>query len=181
MTRGPDPTEVILSDAETRGLARLVRRHNAPQQIVLRARIIQVAETGMNNGQIGRELGLCTDTVRLWRNRWVALQFVPLEELSVEARLSDAPRSGTPGKFSAEQMAQIIVIACEDPQANGYPVTHWTPKEIVMEAVKRGVVESISERQVGRFLKRAGLETTSDPLLAQHDRKRPGGVQKTGS
>jgi putative transposase len=181
MARGPDPKEVILSDAEEKELARLVRRHNAPQQIVLRARIIQAAETGMNNQQIGCELGLCVNTVRLWRNRWVALQSVPLEELGVEARLSDAPRSGTPGKFSAEQMVQIIAIACEDPEANGYPVSHWTPKEIVIEVVKRGVVESISERQVGRFLKRGGLETAPDPLLAQHDRKRPGGIPRTGS
>ncbi len=181
MARGPDPKEVILSDAEAKELARLIRRHNTPQQIVLRSRIIQAAAAGMNNQQIGRELGWCVNTVRLWRNRWVALQAVPLGELSVEARLSDAPRSGTPGKFSAEQMAQIIAIACEDPEANGYPVSHWTPKEIVMEAVKRSVVESISERQVGRFLKRGGLETAPDPLLAQHDRKRPGGVQETGS
>lgn len=153
MTRGPDPKEVVLSDTEVRELARLVRRHNAPQQIVLRARIIQAAEMGMNNGQIARKLGLCVDTVRLWRNRWLLLQLVPLEELSVEGRLSDAPRCGSPGKFSAEQMVQIIAIACEDPETNGYPVSHWTPKEIVMEVVKRGVVESISERQVGRFLK----------------------------
>lgn len=181
MARGPNPKEIILSDEEAKELARLVRRHSTPQQIVLRARIIQTAETGMNNEQIGRELGLCVDTVRLWRNRWVALQAVPLEELSAEERLGDAPRSGAPGKFSAEQMAQIIAIACEDPQANGYPVSHWTPKEIVMEAIKRGVVERISERQVGRFLKRGGFETPPDPLLAQHDRNRPGSVQSTGS
>jgi len=181
MARGPKPEEVILSETEAEELAKLIRRHNAPQQIVLRARIIQSAEIGMNNKQISRELGLCVDTVRSWRNRWVTLQPVPLEELSVEERLGDAPRSGAPGKFSAEQMAQIIAIACEDPEANGYPVSHWTPKEIVMEAIKRGVVTSISERQVGRFLKRGGLETTPDPLLAQHDRERPGAVQRAGS
>ena len=177
MARGPTPKAVILSDEEAKELARLVRRHSTSQQIVLRARIIQIAGTGMNNEQVGRELGLCADTVRLWRNRWVGLQSVPLAELNVEERLGDAPRSGSPGKFSAEQMAQIIAIACEDPEASGYPVSHWTPKEIAMEAAKRGVVECISERQVGRFLKRGGLETPSEPLLAQHDRKRPGGVQ----
>jgi putative transposase len=104
--------------------------------------------------------------VRLWRNRWAELQHIPLDEYSVEDRLSDAPRSGSPMKFSAEQVAQIIAIACEEPEANGYPVSHWTAKEIVMEAIKRNVVGSISERQVGRFLKRGGLETASDSLLA---------------
>lgn len=169
MGRGPKPVEVILSEAEEKELGKLIRRHNTPQQIVLRARIIQAVAGGMNNAQIGRELGLTADSVRLWRKRWVKQQTIPLEEQGVEARLSDAPRSGTPGKFSAEQMAQIIAIACEDPMANGYPVSHWTAKEVAMEAVKRGVVESISERQVGRFLKRGRLASTPDPLLAQHN------------
>jgi putative transposase len=154
MARGPNPREVILSEAEATALDNLVKRHNTPQQIALRARIIQAADTGMNNQQISRELGLCVNTVRLWRDRWLEWESVPLEEVGVAERLKDAPRSGSPGKFSAEQMAQIIAIACEYPETNGYPVSHWTPKEIALEAVKRGVVESISERQIGRFLKR---------------------------
>jgi putative transposase len=153
MGRGPNPVEVNLSDEEEKGLNKLVKRHSAPQRIVLRARIIQAAAKGMNNAQIGRELKLSVDSVRLWRNRWVEQQSIPLEELKVEARLSDAARSGSPGKFSAEQLVHIIAIACEDPAASGYPGSHWTVKEIAREMVKRGVVESISERQVGRFLK----------------------------
>jgi putative transposase len=176
MARGPNPKEVILSDAEAVALTDLVKRHNTPQQIALRARIIQAAGRGMNNQQISRELGVRVNTVRLWRDRWVEWQSIPLEEVGAAERLKAAPRSGSPGKFSAEQMAQIIAIACEDPEVNGYPVSHWTPKEIVMEAVKRGVVERISERQVGRFLKRGGLETAPESLLAEHDRKRPGRV-----
>src|SRR5258708_12999690 len=72
----------------------------------------------------------------------------------IERGLADAARSGSPGKFSAEQIVQIVAVACEEPQASGYPVSHWTPKEVAQEVIKRGVVESISERQVGRFLKR---------------------------
>lgn len=174
MARGPNPKEVILSDAEAVALSDLVKRHNTPQQLALRARIIQAAGSGMNNQQISRALALCVNTVRLWRDRWLEWQSVPLEEVGAAERLKDAPRSGSPGRFRAEQLAQIIAIACEEPEANGYPVSHWTPKEIVMEAVKRGVVESISERQVGRFLKRSGLETPPESLLAEHDRKRPG-------
>jgi putative transposase len=169
MARGPKPKEVILSDAEAVAVTDLVKRHSTPQQIALRARIIQAAGTGMNNQQISRALGLCVNTVRLWRDRWLEWQSVPLEDVGAAARLKDAARSGSPGIFSAEQMAQIIALACENPEANGYPLSHWPPKEIVREAVKRGVVESISERQVGRFLKRSRLETPPESLLAQHD------------
>ncbi|WP_218639641.1 helix-turn-helix domain-containing protein [Paenibacillus sp. FSL R7-0337] len=48
---------------------------------------------------------------------------------------------------------QIVAIACEDPKVCGRPVSHWTPREVQNEAVKRGDVETISVRQVGRFLK----------------------------
>ena len=161
MARGPDPIEIILPEQEVEALEKCVRKHTTTQQIAGRARIIQAAAAGRNNAQIARELGVSIDQVRLWRRRWVEWQDMPLEEYSVEIRLSDAQRRGSPAKFSAEQVAQIIAIACEVPQDSGYPVSHWTAKELAKEAVKRGVVDSISERQVGRFLKRGGSTTTS--------------------
>lgn len=71
--------------------------------------------------------------------------------------LRDAPRSGRPQCFSPAQVASVISIACEDPQASGRPVTSWTAREIADEAVKRGVVNSISVTQVQRFLKNVQL------------------------
>ena len=188
----PRALPIDVTSRERRTLEHIVRQQNNPQWLVTRAKMILRAATGQTNGQIANELEITRNTVSSWRERWQASEeqrdavtnemddAKSLRKL-LEALFRDNPRSGAPGKFSAEQMAQIIAIACEDPEANGYPVSHWTPKEIVMEAVKRGVVESISERQVGRFLKRGGLETAPDPLLAQHERKRPGGVQRTGS
>ena len=41
---------------------------------------------------------------------------------------------------------------------SGRPITHWTPPELADEAKKRGIVESISPRSVGRFLGRGGLK-----------------------
>ena len=70
--------------------------------------------------------------------------------------LVDGPRSGRPGDFTAEQILQIIAIACEDPEeeeASDRPVSHWTPREVADEAVKRQIVPRISVRSVGRFLK----------------------------
>ena len=176
MTRGPNPIEVKLSEAEQAGLDKCTRSHRIGQQIAQRARIVQLAAQGKSNTRIAQDLGLHIETVRLWRRRWVDLQAIPLAEISVEARLKDEPRSGSPGKFSAEQIAHLIALACEEPQASGYPGSHWAPGELVQEAVERGIVTSISERQMGRFLKGGGTETASKPLLAQHDRERPTGV-----
>ena len=54
----------------------------------------------------------------------------------------------------AEQLTQIIAVACEQPEECGRPVTHWTPKELADEVVKRGIVDTISPRHVDRLLKR---------------------------
>jgi putative transposase len=153
MSRGPKPIAIELSADEEQGLGQVARRPSTPQQVAQRARIILLASEGKNNAQTAREIGISIDMVRKWRGRWVELQPTPLDELSIEARLQDLPRRGAPGKFSAEQMAQVIALACADPQASGYPVSHWTPKEVAAEAIKRGIVERISPRQVGRFLK----------------------------
>jgi putative transposase len=154
MSRGPKPITIELSEEMKAQLVKIERRPSTPQQIAQRARMILLASEGKNNAQIGREIGIATDAVRKWRGRWAELQTLPSDELSIVARLRDRPRSGAPGKFSAEQMAQMIALACEDPPASGYPVSHWTPKEVAAEAIRRGIVESISPRQVGRFLKR---------------------------
>lgn len=153
MSRGPKPQPIELSSAEKADLEKIARRPSTAQKIAQRARIILGANDKQNNAQIARRERVSINLVRKWRRRWVEYQAVPLAELSIEARLADRPRSGSPGKFSAEQMAQIIALACEDPQASGYPVSHWTLQEIAAEAAKRGIVASISPRQVGRFLK----------------------------
>lgn len=130
-----------------------------------RVQIIVRALEGDTNSGIAAELKLDRGAVRLWRERWQAatkrreaLETEKASDQELEAALIDSLRdgyrSGTPPKFSAEQVVQMVAIACEEPQASGYPVSHWTPKEVAVEAVKRGIVESISERQVGRFLKR---------------------------
>jgi len=71
--------------------------------------------------------------------------------------LVDAPRSGWPGIFTPEQIVEIIAIACELPEEDAErPVSHWTPREVAEEAVKRKIVPRISARSVGRFLKSGG-------------------------
>ena len=157
-------TRIEASGRTQQILAGILRRHSAPLWLVTRVQIIVKALAGETNTGIAEELGLDRITVRLWRNRWhemterrKAQEEAPGNEGELERfiidSLRDAYRSGTPPKFSAEQVVQIVAIACEDPQASGYPVSHWTPKEVAAEAITRGIVESISERQVGRFLK----------------------------
>jgi transposase len=146
--RGPKPPAVELSPEERQGLETLVRRHNTPQQVARRGRIILGAAAGLNNSQIAREVGLDVDTVRFWRSR------LGLHAASLEERLRDAPRPGTPARITPEQVCQIVALACEAPSQSGRPISQWSSREVAEEVVNQGIVERISPRHAARLLKR---------------------------
>lgn len=72
--------------------------------------------------------------------------------------LSDAFRSGSPGKFSAEQLAQVIAVACEPTAESNRPISHWTRREVADQVIKHKIVTSISTRTVGRLWTEADLK-----------------------
>jgi transposase len=122
--------------------------------MVKRAQIILQAADGKNHSQVARELGISIDMARLWRNRWHSYRGIPLSELSVSERLEDAPRPGSPCRITAEQVCQIVNLACEAPENSGRPISQWTGREIADEVMRQGIVDKISERHVQRLLKR---------------------------
>jgi putative transposase len=150
----PKAQVVNLSNAERQGLEKLIRRHQVGQQIALRAKIVLAAAGGLKNKEIAQIHEVTLDTVRLWRNRWVRLQDITLDDLSLEDRLADAPRPGAPARITADQRCRIEALACEQPEESGRPITHWTAREIADEMQKRKIVESISPRHAARLLKR---------------------------
>ena len=152
--RGPQPLAIALSEAERTDLKALTRRRNVSQQIALRARVILAASAGDNNAMIARVLQVGLDMVRHWRLRWWGLQAASLEELSVEERLSDAPRPGRPVEIGAEAVCQIVALACEVPSASERPISQWSGRELADEIVKRGIVAQISPRHASRLLKK---------------------------
>ena len=156
--RGPKPAELAVNERERTELEALVRRHGTPQQMAQRGRVILLAAQGKNNGQIGRELGMKADTVRSWRMRWLRWQAISLDDVSVNERLSDHPRSGRPAQITAEQTCQVIALACEQPKER--PISHWTGREIADEVMARGIIKQISPRHAARLLKK-GLSTPS--------------------
>ncbi len=152
--RGPQPPAVVLTAEVRDELDAVVRRHSTPQQLALRARLLLAAASGPNNCQIARQEGVDVATVRLWRGRWLGLQPMSLADLSVEDRLSDAPRPGRHPEITAEQQCRIVALACEAPSQSGRPISQWTGREIADAVVRRGILERISRRHAARLLKR---------------------------
>jgi putative transposase len=158
----PFPARLDLSPEERAELEALTRRHTAGQQQVRRARIVLAAADGLNNSQIVRELGVALETVRLWRRRWLELAGVAPADLGVADRLADAPRAGRPSRFTAEQVCQMVALACAAPATHGRPISQWSGREIAAELVGRGVVDRISTRHAARLLKKG----TSNPTAS---------------
>jgi len=172
---GPAPQLISVSPAQLALLERLLRQQSCPQALVRRAKIILAAAAGQRNEAIARQLDCSPTTVRLWRSRWAAAEAVlaaaEAEQHHLTAAiatvLADAPRSGAPDTFTAEQIVQILNLACTPPPDANRPVSAWTARELADEAVKRKLVSAISPRSVGRFLKSSPAQAASFPLLAE--------------
>src|SRR5438128_12667874 len=94
-------TQVVLSEKEQEALTRISKRYRSEQQVALRARIVLAAAQGQSNTQIARQLSINVDTARLWRDRWVGLQRLDLETLSIAERLQTAPHPGKRPELTA--------------------------------------------------------------------------------
>lgn len=148
----------------------IARLRNAEYRLVIRARLVLAMADGAGNRELARTQKLDRGIVRAWRSRWIELtpKLSPAEISDHDLRdlvlkgLSDLPRSGAPPTFTAEQIVQIVAVACEEPSKSGRPISHWTPKELAAEVIKRQIVETISPSSVGRFLKSGRLEATPE-------------------
>lgn len=157
--------EINLSERQRGLLEKWVRnKADTPYRLVERCKFILMSAAGVSNAEQGRLLNVDRQRPRRWRLGWVAAQerLRAAESKDVSDKdlgkllanvLSDSKRPGGPTTFSAEQLTRIIAVACEKPEESDRPVTHWTPRELVDEVVKRGIVDSISPRHIDRLLK----------------------------
>ena len=175
---GPRPASITLSARQRAALEHLSRCQTASVRLVRRAGVLLALADDPCLERVASDQGLTRVSVRLWRDRWLdAKDRLGAAEADgaadqdllalIEAALDDAPRPGGPATFSAEQIVQIVAVACEPPDLSGRPISHWTHAELADEVKKRQIAKDISPRSVGRFLKGGGPPTTQESLLAQ--------------
>lgn len=181
--------KISFTEKQQNILRQISHSTTAAKRMVQRAAVILQAFVGSLNVEIANEeeIGLGRRQVGLWRRRWQqsfdALVAIECREShaalrrAIEEVLSDAPRSGSPGTFTAEQVTHVLAIACEPPSQSTRPIEAWTGRELADEVVQRGIVKSISTSQVTRYLAEAELQphrskywlntTEKDPELFQ--------------
>jgi transposase len=112
---------VELSSEERAELSRLLRAPSTPQQIALRARIVQRAAEGATNTEIASELGTSPPTVALWRGSFAREGI---------AGLSDRPRSGRPRTIDEATDTRVSAKTRERPPAGA---SHWSVRALARE------------------------------------------------
>src|SRR5438552_10883955 len=145
----PVAPTVTLTARQRVGVEQIARRQTNPQRLVRRAKLLLAMDAGANNSQIARQMHLNRGTVCVWRHRWLALTpklaQVEAEGLSdkalttmIEEVLTDHPRLGAPATFTAEQIVQIVAVACEPPEASWRPpLVRQELKKILLRILRR--------------------------------------------
>jgi transposase len=180
--------KVTVTERQHEILLALRNATTAPSHLRQRAAVILLAFDGLRNDEIAGRIGLGRFQVGRWRRRWARAWsgLIDLEcretgadlRRAIEAILSDAARPGAPGKFTAEQVTQILAVACEPPEKSGRPITHWTAHELADEVVKRGIVDSISTTRVGRYLREAAMQPHKSRYWLNTTEKDPAQFQR---
>src|ERR1022692_1517481 len=159
--------KIIVSERHQVLLKEFSKSRTVGKSVSQRATIILLGFLGLFNEGIALRVGLNRQQVGIWRQRWRdAWASLCVWECTEPHRLreaildilSDAPRPGAPATFTAEQVSQIVALACAPPKLSGRPIDHWTLRELRDEAITRKIVEDISVSQVGRFLQQAAVQ-----------------------
>ncbi len=165
--------KIELSERVRQIVEEIARQRSTEYRLVIRARLVLAMADGAGNRELMRTQQADRNTIRSWRARRIELTpklrqaqtgAIGDEDLRdlILTGLSDLPRSGLPAKFTAEQIVQIVAVACQEPSQSGRPISHWTPAELAAEVISRQIVDTISPSSVGRFLKSGRLKTASD-------------------
>ncbi|MCD8339852.1 MAG: helix-turn-helix domain-containing protein [Burkholderiales bacterium] len=111
-------TSINLSDEDKRLLKDFMEIPGQKESRKKRAQIILLWDKGIVPGEISKELGLKTPTVRSWQKRWLAKGL---------DGLSDRPRDGRSVKYEPEDYKKLLeTIKTEPPEGEVF----WTGKAL---------------------------------------------------
>ncbi len=132
--------EITLTEEERKTLKRWSRGRSTPARLVLRAKIVLLAEQGVMNKDIAHQLGTSRQTVGLWRSRFAHQGLAGIEK--------DAPRGGRNPTQRNRVARQIIERTTQSVPRDA---THWSVRTLAKEL-------GVSPSMVHRVWKANGLK-----------------------
>lgn len=152
--RPVQPLELTTEECEK--LELLARRPKTSQALALRARIVLLCASGLNNTEVAAKLRVTKPTVGKWRERF------RLRRLD---GLLDEPRPGAPRSITDKQVEKVVTTTLEKMPEQG---THWSTR---LMAKKTG----LSQTAIVRIWNAFGLQPhrvenfkfSRDPLFVE--------------
>jgi transposase len=122
------------TEEERAKIERLTRAHSAPVRLAARARLLQLAATGLTVPVMAAHLGISETCARLWMTRF--------NHAGLDG-LDDAPRAGRSPTYREDARSQVIAKARSLPpkptEGEGPPTGHWTLDRLQEELAKAGL------------------------------------------
>lgn len=147
---------IALSEADRAELETAIRAGSIRKDLVDRARVVLLSSQGLAAEEIAADVGISANSVRKWRQRYLAE--------GIEG-LKDAPRPGAPRTLPTEKAAEILRLTVECVPRGA---THWSTRLMAKEV---GVTkEHVAQVWAAADLKPHRLKTfkiSNDPQFAE--------------
>ena len=129
--------EIVLASEEQTELRKLARSRRTSVRLAVRARIVLLAAQGLQNTDIGAQLGVGRVQVSRWRERYAQTRLAGIER--------DLPRGAPPVKVDVARLVELTT------QSTPKAATHWSTRTM---AVQMGV----SPASISRHWRAKGLK-----------------------
>src|SRR5437867_5736324 len=127
---------IVLSQEERAVLSTWTRGRSLPLRLIQRAQIIVMAAQGIPSRDIAQALEVSRPTVRLWRERFLALRLEGLKK--------DAPR---PGRIPSIPEKKVRAVVQATLHATPRGATHWSIRTMAKaQGISRMAVQRIWDR-----------------------------------
>jgi len=158
----PKTIEIKVSEQQKAILEEISKSRTKAARLVERAKIILLGSEQVSGKEISEKIELSRSQVWVWRKRWSEVQgelekqeqeglSVKEESKRIEGILDDRARAGGPAKFEVETILKILLVAQEEPEESGRPVSHWTPRELRQEVLKRSFFKNEGSLKPSRY------------------------------
>ena len=119
-------------------------QHSARE--LTRAHILLALEAQVPTAQIQQVVGV--SRMVIWRTQSA------YREKGLDYALYDASRPGQPAKYSTDQQAEIVALACSQPPEGA---ARWTVRLLTIAAQHRPKLDGINRESIRQILKKTSL------------------------
>lgn len=131
---------ISLTESEHSNLLKLSQGRRVSVRLSERAKIVLLADEGLENIEIANRLGITRQKVARWRERYIKAGVLGIEK--------DAPRSGRRNQYDEATVKEVVRKTLEDKPEKS---THWSRSRMSLET-------GLSDSTIGRIWKNHGLK-----------------------